>query len=1238
MPPLLPEFELDSTDILKKNYSSSPSPPRRATLSKPTVIPLEAIPERLPARKRKRSASVESHASNASLSIQSEPDIDLAEVTEKKHVSSGFVGVHPPDLVHPKSLYLGHEPSGPRAKERSVLKEILEAEADISNASADDFISVDLNEFVVYRPHQAFNRSPSRTLEAVVSEKPRANELVSLHELNGRLSTLFLFSGTVRFGDDHEHRRYLQHVSFETLSIGCYEDTNLHTVGADIWIQSPAGKASNVWYRLRQPAEEYFRYHEPFLWLADLAKHIVDFLNAHTKITLNHFKSIFVEWLQKVHGSHGSFLLWRRKHPSPDFRHAVAAHVGFLYNQAGQLGSRYARHPLWGEIDPTALTAIPRRLRKRADSRTVVTPFVYDCFKHLPWAKFLDPVLPENVPNQSASIKIQTASGPSTVPQGESAEYQLECPQLRITCSTGKVQPGDVVAICSDKNTKWKTKNEEWFAFVQGLEPAEEEHQFKLRLIWIYRPADTACQDTRYPLNNELFLSDHCNCGDSPIYLTDVLRKVSVAFFGLPEVPRAEYFIRQNYSSTDSHWTTLQESDLTCPCKLDQCSDSDSDLDTALDQYGLGDTLLVRAVSPDDIHTLEPVVLVEKYLDRKPGQACVRRLLRKRDDLGDNTAEPNELVYTRRCDICNTALILRRCHVRIYTPDDRVFGRIPAPYNRKGAGDCYYILWTQQDSEDYKDVQLNQGFNPLEPRIPLRGLDIFCGGGNFGRGLEESRVVKMDWAVDLFNEAIHTYYANNQESTKLYNGSVNEYLSDAIKGKRNQSIAGPGDVAVIVAGSPCQGFSVANRNYDNDQSLRNISLVASVVAFVDFYRPKYVLMENVLGMANCGPKRVGIFSQVLSVLVALGYQVRPMLLDSWNFGAPQSRSRVFITAAAPGLTPMTRPPASHSHPRGIIGRSLGKAANGLPFGVREWDPTPFEYVSIGEATKDLPRNPDSRTVCISCPDHRVIKNFSAVDNVRLSCIPRFPPGMNFVQSAELGWQSAPQMAAWDWDSKLRSGITSKAWQRAKSNALLPTVTTINAPNEALTGSDLHWDAHRPLTVMEARRAQGFPDDEVLIGTPATQWKIIGNSVARQVAIALGMSLREAWLAHDPQENERDQRSSVNGDTAEAAVLEAMAGFDLPINVDEMGPTALPKDIEYPMKCNLHCSQQTDDTPSVGKDISNHNAQIRKASFSASFRVPSSSPFHGIYDESTLISITSSAELQQTKAITASNKN
>lgn len=916
---------------------------------------------------------------------------------------------------------------------------------------------------------------------------------------------MFLVDGIIRSG---QHQRYVQKVPFEILSIGAYEDVGIHTVGPDIWLQSVASKGSNIWYRLGRPAPEYLRYHTPFVWLADLAKHIVDYLQAHQQVTLRDFRSTFSLSLEGNHGSDHSFLDWRNQHATEDFRHIITAHAGFLYNQAGQLGERYASHPIWGEIDPVALTAIPCQPEIRTDRRTVVTPYVYGCFSHMPWAKFLSPI--------ASPQKGRNTFDESRLPKpGASRSGSSPDQRVRLTSKEGTIRPGDIVAIPSDTNTAWKTNDKYWYAYVQGRKTTTRGN--RLRLIWLYRPSDTACQDMRYPYDNELFFSDHCNCGDGATYSVDVSHKVAVALFGSPEATHtAEFYVRQKYSSAGSYWSTLQTSHFQCHCNDDE--------EPLISACSVGDTLLVKATSCKE--TLEPVVLLEHAVDGDPTMALVRRLLRKKDDYGDPGADPNELVYSSRSDVCQVSSIVRRCHVRLYTIRDRQEGQIPAPYSRNGAADCYYIISGENDSGGLEPIVhshtvINQGFDPAAPAAtqePMRGLDIFCGGGNFGRGLEEGGAVRMDWAVDYFNEAIHTYHANSRTPTKLYNGSVNNYLYDAIHGRRPKIVAQKGEVVLISAGSPCQGFSSANRLYANDSSLLNISLVASVVAFVDFYRPKYLIMENVLGMASGGGGSKGVrqsnvFAQVLCVLVGLGYQVRPMLLDSWNFGAPQGRSRLFVTATAPGLAMLDIPPASHSHPESVIGRSLGKTANGLPFGAREWTPTPFEYTTIGEATSDLPCNPDGRTACISCPDHRVTKTFSALDNVRLSCVPRFPPGMTFVKAAKLGWQPPPQMAAWHWGTELRANIKSKAWQRAKSNALLPTVTTENAPNEALTGSALHWDSHRQLTVMEARRAQGYPDDEVIIGTPAMQWKIVGNSVTRQVATSLGLSIREAWLAN-----------------------------------------------------------------------------------------------------------------------------
>lgn len=109
-------------------------------------------------------------------------------------------------------------------------------------------------------------------------------------------------------------------------------------------------------------------------------------------------------------------------------------------------------------------------------------------------------------------------------------------------------------------------------------------------------------------------------------------------------------------------------------------------------------------------------------------------------------------------------------------------------------------------------------------------------------------------------------------------------------------------------------------------------------------------------------------------------------------------------------------------------------------------------------------------------------------------------------------------------AKHRNKLGARSWGRIDPGALLPTITTSITPACGFQGRWLHWEEHRLLTVMEARRAQGFPDHEVLIGGPAKQWKIIGNSVARTVALALGMSMRSAWLANPPNVTDEEYLS------------------------------------------------------------------------------------------------------------------
>jgi len=913
-------------------------------------------------------------------------------------------------------------------------------------------------------------------------------------------------------------RRYVQKVPFDILSIGGYEDTNRHTVGADIWLQTKQSARFDLWYQLGKPAPEYERYHQPFLWLADLSKHFVDFLDNHDNVSLHSFRTDFFSWIKDLHEQDASFQTWLAQYPGTDFRRAIAAYPSFLFNQARDLnGAAFDKHPLSVEVHPPELNRI--RPQEYVETSTIVTPFVYECFKHISWARFLESrkpcakVLrmrhePGRAPKQTVEIGMTTSR----------RVHQGPLPPERI-------QVGDVVGVSKDNETAWKCNAEMWFAYVQDLR-SDRKGGTLLDVLWLYAPSDTTCSTGRYPFKNELFFSDNCNCEDATLKLTEVICKVSVAFFSHPRETAAEYFVRQKYTHEET-FVTLRKSDFSC---VHRSASSKSEIEELMEDYRVGDTVLVLGSGDKDDHErLEPAEIVEFS-----NGVQIRRLLRRGRDFGSEhcNARPNELVYTDDILLLPASAVDRRCHVRFYTVEELNDSQIPAPYNRDGNADAYYIAYRQTETKTLEPLRipfpatLIQGFDPRAPSVKsvMSGMDLFCGGGNFGRGLEEGGSVLNKWAVDWDNTAMHAYSANLSEAapgvTQLYNGSVNDYLAQAMDGSSAKEIAQVGEVDFISAGSPCQGYSVANMARGSDNSLKQCSMVAAVAAFVDFYRPKYALLENVTSMAKKGAQDPddNIFSLMLCTLVGMGYQVRPLHLDAWSFGSPQSRSRLFISIAAPGLELPPHPAPSHSHRPNVTQRSLGKAANGLGFGCRQFGATPYKYVTASEAISDLPSIGDSRvSVCVPYPDHRPSRTESTHTRVLISHIPRFPYGETFMTAYRQGRMSQPQIDTYPLKSNVRGSDDAKTWRRLRPDGLFPTITTGIRPQDGRSGATLHWDEHRLITVMEARRAQGFPDEEVLIGSPAQQWKIIGNSVARPVAVALGMSLREAWLANKPDD-------------------------------------------------------------------------------------------------------------------------
>ncbi|KAF3763083.1 S-adenosyl-L-methionine-dependent methyltransferase, partial [Cryphonectria parasitica EP155] len=1019
-------------------------------------------------------------------------------------------------LVSPRSAYEPFDPPASRKTEREALQALLRADPSQRN---EDFIQFELDDFACYMNS---DQSPC--------------EMRGLHDHATRTGKqAFYFDGTLRIGD----AAYLvQGVEFDQIPLGNYgkdPDTGCYepAVGDQMWIRSQLNARREIYYQLKRPAPEYARFHEAFLWVADLAKHMFDFcehlLEDGRDVCLRNFKEDFGKWLRQVHQGSRSFLKWYSQRKSDDFRQSIIANKPFLRKEMHGTFDRYQleRLHIFREIaEPFDFYKGVGTMRKtNIIPHTIVTPYIYECFSRLRLAGLLKPVKPCISAEEATRLswgndRTRRLAFTRTAPASTN----------RNSLVSG-ICPGDLISTPPDaeeSGTKWMTDrpDKKWYGLVQKVHTTKKGGR-RYDVIWLYQPEDTPCCSMKYPWPNELFLSEHCTCDQSvtsKIGEGQVLDVHSVEWFGSPDT-EAEFFVRQTYHTAERRFVTLEEAHLQC--------NHDNEPAT---EYTIGDTVLA---STPNSRFLEPCELLG-YLDRNRS-VLLRRFRRRREF--DVVCAPNELVYTANAEDelhLSVNALATRCIVRCYPPGEP----LPAPYNRNGTGNAFFVSHCLLQDGSLQPLGQNnqphfrQGFDPNQAQKRLRGMDLFCGGGNFGRGLEDGGAVEANWANDISKEAIHTYMANTKEpdSVQPFLGSIDDLLLSGIEGKFSAAVPRPGEVDVISGGSPCPGFSLITSDKTTLHQTKNRSLVASFASCVDFWRPRWGILENVRTIVQSMRNRTeDFFSQLICALVGMGYQCQIILGEAWSYGCPQRRVRAFLYFAAPGVSLPKPPYPSHSTPafEYRLGSRLGQMTNGEPYVERIDRPTAFEYVTASKATADLPDILDAKPdTCIPFPDHRLSISISSGDQrnrrrlgegknrrTQVFNIPIRPYGVNFSKAYYTTKTPEGEADMFEHERDAfppahfhRTKKDSKGWGRAHPHRLFGTVTTGCHMTDARIGGNLmHWDQPRPLSIMEIRRAQGVPDDEVVLGAPADQWKMLGNAVARGISMALGLALREAAM-------------------------------------------------------------------------------------------------------------------------------
>jgi len=157
-------------------------------------------------------------------------------------------------------------------------------------------------------------------------------------------------------------------------------------------------------------------------------------------------------------------------------------------------------------------------------------------------------------------------------------------------------------------------------------------------------------------------------------------------------------------------------------------------------------------------------------------------------------------------------------------------------------------------------------------------LSLFSGCGGLDYGFENHDAYEVVRAYDSDQYAVDTYNLN-YPGNKAEVMDVSRLTSpDFELGFKPQ---------VIIGGPPCQDFSLAG----NKQLGERANMTSVYCDLICKYRPNIFVMENVTNITSIG--RV-IFQEIKRRFSEHGYGLTISKINMWEYGVPQTRTRLFI--------------------------------------------------------------------------------------------------------------------------------------------------------------------------------------------------------------------------------------------------------------------------------------------------------------------------------------------------------
>lgn len=373
-------------------------------------------------------------------------------------------------------------------------------------------------------------------------------------------------------------------------------------------------------------------------------------------------------------------------------------------------------------------------------------------------------------------------------------------------------------------------------------------------------------------------------------------------------------------------------------------------------------------------------------------------------------------------------------------------------------------------------------------------IDLFCGAGGASLGLVQAGC-DLRLAADVDPVFGLTHEANLP-------GEVLGADLRAVDAEKvmNAAAAAPGELDIMFAGPPCQGFSIIGSRVVWDA--RN-NLYREVLRLAIALRPRCVIIENVPGLLTLA--RGAYLHEILEGLAAAGYEAGCAELLAAQYGAPQMRWRLIIIAWRADLGI----PAGYGFPVPTVGTArIGDLVPNCT--IPPWQLEGF--ATTAEAISDLPpvAAGEEETRYVGPPvspyqeamranlNGELANHYAArLSPANLARLALIKPGQD--------WRDLPrEMLPAGMQRALRKDHTRRYRRMTWDGVPRAVITRFRDPK---SGEYIHPEQNRTITIREAARLQGFPDRFVFHGDRSSQYDQVGNAVPVQLAQAIVTEVR-----------------------------------------------------------------------------------------------------------------------------------